>query len=151
MSLESVFVSGGTRGIGKAIALRFARAAVPQMKPGSTIVGISSLGSTRVLENYVLVGASKAALEAVIRYLAVELAPQGIRVNGVSGGVVETGALEHFPNKEEMLAWSAKRTPAGRLVEPDDIAATVEFLCSPGAEMIRGQTVIVDGGFSLLA
>jgi enoyl-[acyl-carrier protein] reductase III len=131
--------------------ISLAQAAAPQMPPGSTIVGISSLGSQRVLENYVLVGASKAALESVIRYLAVELAPQGIRVNGVSGGVVETGALEHFPNKEQMLSWSAKRTPAGRLVEPDDIAAAVEFLCSPGAEMIRGQTVIVDGGFSLLA
>jgi len=140
-----------TLGANAQALISLARAAVPQMKPGSTIVGISSLGSTRVLENYVLVGASKAALEAVIRYLAVELAPQGIRVNGVSGGVVETGALEHFPNKEQMLSWSAKRTPAGRLVEPDDIAATVEFLCSPGAEMIRGQTVIVDGGFSLLA
>ena len=140
-----------TLGANAQALISLARAAVPQMKPGSTIVGISSLGSTRVLENYVLVGASKAALEAVIRYLAVELAPQGIRVNGVSGGVVETGALEHFPNKEQMLSWSAKRTPAGRLVEPDDIAATVEFLCSPGAEMIRGQTVIVGGGFSLLA
>jgi enoyl-[acyl-carrier protein] reductase III len=131
--------------------ISLAQAAVPQMPRGSSIVGISSLGSQRVLENYVLVGASKAALESVIRYLAVELAPQGIRVNGVSGGVVETGALEHFPNKEQMLSWSAKRTPAGRLVEPEDIAAAVEFLCSPGAEMIRGQTVIVDGGFSLLA
>jgi enoyl-[acyl-carrier protein] reductase III len=131
--------------------ISLAQAAVPQMKPGATIVGISSLGAQRVLENYILVGASKAALEAVIRYLAVELAPQGIRVNGVSGGVVETGALEHFPNKEQMLSWSRKRTPAGRLVEPEDIAAAVEFLCSPGAEMIRGQTVVVDGGFSLLA
>jgi enoyl-[acyl-carrier protein] reductase III len=131
--------------------ISLAQAAAPQMLPGSSMIGISSLGSQRVLENYVLVGASKAALESVIRYLAVELAPRGIRVNGVSGGVVETGALEHFPNKEQMLSWSAKRTPAGRLVEPDDIAAVVEFLCTPGAEMIRGQIVIVDGGFSLLA
>jgi enoyl-[acyl-carrier protein] reductase III len=131
--------------------ISLAQAAVPQMKPGSSIVGISSLGAQRVLENYVLVGASKAALESVIRYLAVELAPLGIRVNGVSGGVVETGALEHFPNKDQMLSWSAKRTPAGRLVGPEDIASTVEFLCSPDSDMIRGQTVIVDGGFSLLA
>jgi enoyl-[acyl-carrier protein] reductase III len=140
-----------TLGANAQALISLAQAAVPQMKPGSTIVGISSLGAQRVLENYVLVGASKAALETVIRYLAVELAPRGIRVNGVSGGVVETGALEHFPNKEQMLSWSAKRTPARRLVEPEDIAATVEFLCSPDAEMIRGQTVIVDGGFSLLA
>jgi enoyl-[acyl-carrier protein] reductase III len=131
--------------------LDLARVAVPQMQPGSSIVAISSLGSQRVLENYVLVGTSKAALESVVRYLAVELAPRGIRVNAVSGGVVETGALEHFPNKEEMLAQSRERTPAGRMVEPDDLAGAVAFLCSPDAEMVRGQTLIVDGGFSLPA
>jgi enoyl-[acyl-carrier protein] reductase III len=130
--------------------LSLARTTAPYMKPGSSIVAISSLGSQRVLPNYVLIGASKAALEAVVRYLAVELAAQKIRVNAVSGGVVETGALEYFPNKEEMLA-SVARTPAGRLVEPDDIAAAVAFLCSTDAEMVRGQTLVVDGGFSLLA
>ena len=105
-------------------------------------------GAQRVLENYVLVGTSKAALESVVRYLAVELSPRGIRVNAVSGGVVETGALEHFPNKEEMLR-SVERTPAGRLVEPEDIAAAVSFLCSPDAAMVCGQTLVVDGGYSL--
>jgi enoyl-[acyl-carrier protein] reductase III len=131
--------------------LSLARVAAPVMRRGSSIVAISSLGSTRVLENYVLVGTSKAALESVVRYLAVELAPRGIRANAVSGGVVETGALEHFPNKEEMLRAGRERTPAGRLVEPDDIAAAVTFLCSPDAEMVRGQTLVVDGGFSLPA
>ena len=103
-----------------------------------------------MLENYTLVGTSKAALEALVRYLAVELAPRGIRVNAVSGGVVETGALEHFPNREEMLRAGAAN-PAGRLVSPEDIADAVAFLCSPGAEMIRGQTLVVDGGYSLPA
>jgi enoyl-[acyl-carrier protein] reductase III len=102
-----------------------------------------------VLDNYVLVGTSKAALESLVRYLAVELAPRGIRVNAVSGGVVETGALEHFPNREEMLAAGRDRTPAGRLVEADDVAAAVAFLCSPDAEMVRGHVLVVDGGFSL--
>ena len=83
--------------------LALTRVAAPQMLPGASIVGISSLGSQRVLENYALVGTSKAALEALVRYLAVELAPRGIRVNAVSGGVVDTGALEHFPNREQML------------------------------------------------
>jgi enoyl-[acyl-carrier protein] reductase III len=128
--------------------LALARVAVPQMPAGSSLVGISSLGSQRVLENYTLVGTSKAALEALIRYLAVELAPRGIRANGVSGGVVDTGALEHFPNKEEMLRFGASN-PAGRLVAPEDMAAAVTFLCSPDAEMIRGQIVVVDGGWSL--
>jgi len=131
--------------------LTLSRALAPKMRPGSSIIGISSLGSTRVLENYVLVGVSKAALEAVVRYLAVELAPLGIRVNAVSAGVVETGALEFFPNREKMIADGLERTPAGRLVEPDDVADAVCFLCSDAAEMVRGHTLIVDGGFSLLA
>ena len=128
--------------------LSLTRAVAPQMRAGASIVGISSLGSQRVLENYTLVGTSKAALEALIRYLAVELAPRGIRANGVSGGVVDTGALEHFPNKDEMLRFGSDN-PAGRLVKPEDIAEAVAFLCSPAAEMIRGQTLIVDGGWSL--
>ena len=129
--------------------LSLARACAPDMKPGSSIVGISSLGSIRVLENYLLVGTSKAALESVVRYLAVELAPRGIRVNAVSAGVVETEALEHFPNREEMVRAARTRTPAGRMVEPEDVAGTVAFLCSPDAEMVRGQTLILDGGYSL--
>lgn len=129
--------------------LALARATAPSMPEGSSIVAISSLGSERVLENYVLIGTSKAALEAVVRYLGVELAP-AIRVNAVSGGVVDTGALEHFPNKEEMLR-SAERTPAGRLVGAEDIAGAVSFLCSDDAAMVCGQTIIVDGGFSLPA
>jgi enoyl-[acyl-carrier protein] reductase III len=130
--------------------LSLARRLAPEMRAGSSFVGISSLGSVRVLENYVLVGVSKAALEAIVRYLAVELAPRGIRANAVSAGVVETGALDHFPNRERMISESLERTPAGRLVEPRDVADAVCFLCSDAAEMVRGQTLVVDGGFSLL-
>ena len=131
--------------------LSLARVAAPQMPRGSSVVAISSLGSSRVLENYVLVGTSKAALESLVRYLGVELAPRGIRVNAVSAGVVETEALAHFPNREQMLAAARERTPAGRMVEPADVADAVAFLCSPGADMICGQTLVVDGGYSLLA
>jgi enoyl-[acyl-carrier protein] reductase III len=129
--------------------LQLTRAVAPQMPDGSSIVAISSLGSQRVLDNYILIGTSKAALESLVRYLAVELAP-GIRVNAVSGGVVETGALEHFPNREEMRA-AGRANPVGKMVTPEDIAGAVAFLCSPDADMIRGQTLIVDGGFSLRA
>lgn len=140
-----------TLGANARALLSLARAAAPTMPPGSSIVGISSLGSTRVLENYILVGTSKAALESLVRYLAVELAPRGIRVNAVSAGVVETEALRHFPNREDMLRAGRERTPAGRLVEPRDVADAVQFLCSPQADMVRGHILIVDGGFSLLA
>ena len=129
--------------------LALARACAPSMEEDSSIVAISSLGSQRVLPNYVLIGVSKAALEACVRYLGVELAPR-IRVNAVSGGVVDTEALDWFPNKEQMLK-TVKRTPAERLVEPKDMAAVVSFLCSPDAAMICGQTLIVDGGYSLSA
>ncbi len=137
-----------THGANARALLALARAAVPAMPPGSSIVAISSLGSQRVLENYALIGTSKAALEALVRYLAVELAPRGIRVNAVSAGVVETGALDHFPNRAAMLEAGAAN-PAGRLVEPDDVAAAVSFLCSADAEMVRGHVLVVDGGFML--
>jgi enoyl-[acyl-carrier protein] reductase III len=131
--------------------LTLARHAAPRMQPGSSIVAITSLGSERVLANYVLVGTSKAALESLVRYLAVELAERDIRVNAVSAGLVDTGALAFFPNREEMVAWYTSRTPAGRLVEPRDVAEVVCFVASPAAGMIRGQTIVVDGGYSVLA
>jgi enoyl-[acyl-carrier protein] reductase III len=127
------------------------RHAAPQMPPGSAVVALTSQGSQRVLDGYVLVGTSKAALEALVRYLAVELSERDIRVNAVSAGLVETGALAHFPNRKAMLAWYTSRTPAGRLVEPQDVAEVVCFLASPAAGMIRGQTIVVDGGYSVLA
>ncbi len=131
--------------------LTLAREAVPSMPAGGSIIAISSMGGERVLDNYSLVGTSKAALESLVRYLAVELAPRGIRVNAVSAGLVETGALAFFPGREDMVARFRERTPAGRLVEPVDVAGAVSFLCSPEAAMIRGQAVVVDGGYSLLA
>ena len=131
--------------------LTLARHAAPAMRPGSSIVAISSLGGERVLDDYLLVGTSKAALESLVRYLAVELAPRGIRVNAVSAGLVDTGALEFFSDRERMLREFRDRTPAGRLTEPDDVASVVAFLASPEADMIRGQVVVVDGGYAIRA
>lgn len=127
-----------------------ARRADRLMTEGGSIVALSSLGSTRVLPGYAVVGASKAAIESLVRYLAVELAPR-VRVNAISPGVVDTEALTHFPMREEMLATASETTPLQRLVEPDDVARVVDFLTSPNAHMITGQTLIVDGGASLLA
>ena len=117
---------------------------------GGYIVNISSIGSFRVLPEYIVIGVSKAAMEALTRYLAVEFAPMNIVVNAVSGGIVETDALQFFPNRDEMLRVGQQRTPAGRLVTAEDIAHVVAFLCSEDAFMIRGQTIIVDGGFTLI-
>jgi enoyl-[acyl-carrier protein] reductase III len=144
-----------TMNINARSALFCAQKAVPLMQKCGRgyIVNQSSIGSQRVLPEYVVVGASKAALEAVTRYLAVELAPLGIVVNAVSGGVVLTEALQHFALLEDkdVLAQSAKRVPAGRMVTPEDIANVVAFLCTPAAEMIRGQVIVVDGGYTLTA
>lgn len=136
-------------------ALFCAQQAVPlmQKRGGGSIVTISSVGSFRVLPDYVVVGASKAALEAVTRYLAVELAAYNIVVNAVSGGVVETEALRHFRIMQgsDVLERTARSTPAGRNVLPEDIAEVVAFLCTPAAAMIRGQVIVVDGGRTLTA
>lgn len=134
-----------------------AQHAAPLMarRGGGAIVALSSLGSIRVLEEYVVVGTSKAAIEALVRYLGVELAPQGIRVNAVSPGVVRTEALEHFQTFRDegpdVVSEVEARTPAGRLCTPADVADVVAYLCSDEAAMICGQTIIVDGGYSLLA
>ena len=104
-----------------------------------------------MLPDYVAVGASKAALEALTRYLAVELASHHIVVNAVSPGLVETDALQHFSfmTDTDAILRAVANTPAGRLVTPEDVANVVAFLCSPEAAMIRGQVIVVDGGFSL--
>jgi enoyl-[acyl-carrier protein] reductase III len=118
---------------------------------GGSIVGVSSLGSTHAIPFYGAVGASKAALESLVRHLAIENAGRGIRVNVVSGGAVDTDALKFFPNRAEILEDSLKRTPAGKLVTPEDMADAVLFLVSDLAKMIHGQTLIVDGGTSIVA
>jgi enoyl-[acyl-carrier protein] reductase III len=115
---------------------------------GGKIVSISSLGSRFVLPNYTVVGVSKAALEALTRYLAIELAPRGICVNAIAASAVETEALK-FYFKEGLVKDNRQATPAGRMVAPEDVANVVAFLCSEEAFMIRGQTVIIDGGTSV--
>ena len=132
-----------------------AQRAAPLMEKrgGGSIVSISSPGSNRVLPDYVVVGASKAAIESLTRYLAVELAPKNIIVNAVSPGIVETEALKHFDalDDQNVIQKAIAATPAGRLVTPEDVAEVVGFLCTPAAAMIRGQVIVVDGGYTLPA
>jgi enoyl-[acyl-carrier protein] reductase III len=124
---------------------------LPSTQAERTVVAVSSLGAIRAIPNYTLVGASKAALESMVRHLAAELAPKGVRVNAVSAGTVDTDALKHFPNREQLLEESRRRTPAGRLITPQDVANAVVFLCTDFASMVRGQTLVVDGGYSIIA
>ena len=141
-----------TMGINAGSLLPIAQRAIPLMleRGGGHIVAVSSLGATRAIPNYTAVGASKAALESIVRHLAIEMAGKNINVNTVSAGVVDTDALKHFPNREDLLKTGLERTPAGRLTEPEDVAAVVKFLCSDDASMIHGQTIVVDGGYSII-
>ncbi len=127
-----------------------AQEAAKLMDKGGKIIGISSLGSIRYIENYTTIGVSKSAIESLTRYLAVELAPKGISVNAVSGGALDTDALKNFPNREVLLEDARTNTPAGRMVEVDDMVKTAMFLISDDSDMIRGQTIIVDGGRSII-
>ena len=133
-----------------------AQRAAPLMEKrgGGAIVTISSPGGGRVLPDYVVVGASKAALESITRYLAVEFSDKNIVVNAISPGMILTDALQHFEmvrSDVHLTEKAVKITPAGRLVSPQDVAGLVAFLCSPEANMIRGQVITMDGGAALLA
>lgn len=133
-----------------ALALNtLAQNAVPMMGPGGSIIGLTSLGSERAIPNYTFIGASKAALEALARGLAQELGPQGIRVNCVSAGVVDTDALKHFPNREHLLDEYKVRTPLGPTLTPGQVADAVYLLCLPEAGMVTGHTLFVDGGYAI--
>jgi enoyl-[acyl-carrier protein] reductase III len=129
--------------------LILAQEAARIMTTGGRIIALSSLGAQRAMPGYGFVGASKAALESLVRTLAQELGPRGIRVNAVSAGVVDTDALQHFPDREGLLASFAARAPAGPALTPEDVAGAVYLLCLPEAGMINGHTLFVDGGFAI--
>jgi enoyl-[acyl-carrier protein] reductase III len=133
-----------------ALALNvLAQLAVPIMPRGGGFVAISSIGASRAIPQYAFIGASKAALESLARHLAQELGPRGIRVNVVSAGAVDTDALKFFPNREQLLAEYARRTPAGPTLTSEDVANAVFLLCQPEATMITGHTLVVDGGYCI--
>lgn len=130
--------------------LTLTQGALPLMKTdGGAIVTISSLGAGHYTPDYGAIGISKAALENLVRYLAVELAQHKIRVNAVSGGLIDTESLRHFPKFDAMKKEFLAKTPGGRIGEAGDIAKVVSFLLGPDSAWIYGQTLIADGGYSL--
>jgi enoyl-[acyl-carrier protein] reductase III len=126
-----------------------AQEAVKLMPEGGRIVALTSLGSHRYIPGYASIGVSKAAIETLVRYLAYELAPKKINVNAVSGGFIDTDSLKIFPSYELLISESIRRTPFGRVGTTEEVANVAAFLCPAQASWVRGQTIIVDGGYTL--
>jgi len=114
------------------------------------IITMSSMGGTRAIPLYGLIGAAKGALESVTRHLALELGPRGINVNCICAGLVDTGAISHLPNKEDILRMRRQKSLVGDVdLKPEHVADAVLYLASPLAEMVQGATLVIDGGASL--
>lgn len=130
--------------------LELARRAAEVMGEGGRIVVLTSSGSRSVVPGYGLMGPAKAAMESMVRYLAVELAPRGITVNGVSPGITDTQSLRFFPLRETMLTYSRERTPLGRIGTPEDVAGVVAWLSTEASGWVVGQVLTVDGGLGIV-
>ena len=126
-----------------------AQQAIRIMPAGGKIVALTSLGSHRCIPGYSAIGVSKAAIESLTRYMAMAIACQQVNVNAVCGGFIDTDALKSFPNYDEILEEVLRRTPFDRIGTPEEVADVVVFLCSDAARWITGQTIVVDGGYTL--
>lgn len=120
------------------------------MQSGGRVIALTSLGSQRAVPNYAFIGASKAALESLVRSLSIELAPTGVTVNTISAGAVDTDSLKYFPNHDQVLDNFRKHSLIDRDLSPDDVANVAYLLCLPEAEMIKGQVITVDAGYSII-
>ncbi len=116
------------------------------MGQGGRIFSMTSAGSTRVIASYGAVSAAKCTLESHTRQLAVELAPHGVTVNALRGGVTRTPAAEKIPESDRLFQQAEQRNPHRRLTTPQDLARAVVALCTPGTDWITGNVINVDGG-----
>lgn len=123
-----------------------ARLAEPHLSAGGALVTMSYIGADEAVPNYGLMGPVKAALESMVRYLALELGPQGIRVHAVSPGPMPTRAASGLPEFDALMARAERDAPLGRLVTLDEVGGCVAFLVGPDATGMTGQTLYVDGG-----
>ncbi len=132
-------------------AHQLVRTLVPHMPEGGRIIGITSSGGTRVIPHYAAVGSSKGAIESLFRHYAFELAPRGIAVNCVCPGLVLTEAVDAFPDRDKRIGAALANTPTAKLTTPEEVSELVAFLCGPYAGQIVGQTLVIDGGKTLLS
>jgi NAD(P)-dependent dehydrogenase (short-subunit alcohol dehydrogenase family) len=123
------------------------------MKRGSSVFYLTSRGGRMVVQNYAAVGVGKALAESLMRYLAVELAPRGIRINAIAPSIVETDAVRALfgAGAGDLVRSSASHNPSGRGVEPRDYTSLMRWLASPEAEFVQGQVFFVNGGANLSA
>lgn len=131
--------------------VRMSRLAAPLMTEGGTLFAMSYHGASRVISNYAVMGPVKAALEAVVRYLAHELGPRGIRVHAISPGPIKTRAASGLKDFDLLLNEAAERAPMGELVDIDDVGMTAAYLATPSARRLTGSTLYVDGGLNIMA
>jgi enoyl-[acyl-carrier protein] reductase I len=131
--------------------VRMARLAAPLMTEGGTLMAMTYHGANKVIPNYAVMGPVKAALEAVVRYLAYELGPKDIRVHAVSPGPIQTRAASGLKDFDLLLNEATQRAPVGELVDIDDVGMATAYLATPFARRLTGSTLYVDSGLNIMA
>jgi len=154
--LEGLFVNTSREGFALALDISayslvgLVRAARPYMSDGGSVIALTYYGSEKVVANYNVMGVAKAALEACVRYLAVDLGPSGVRVNAISAGPVRTLAASGVSDFKTMYRRFRDVAPIRRNITIEDVAGTALYLASDLSTAVTGEVVYVDGGFNVI-